>query len=269
MRYVRSFMFSEKLMQNPNIYPYNQLRSKTGEVLIFDDITILYGENGAGKSTILNLLASTLAIPGAEYSQTVSQYDYFADYLAECRIGFEHDESHLNANNLPENRRFIKSEDILYEVKKIQQKEILQKSVLFEQATTSKNSAVIETLSNSFGIEKQVGKIQFGQEKYSNGETAMTILEDKLLPDGFYLLDEPEVSLSPLNQLRLAEFLNEEVRFHGSQFVIATHSPFLLGNLVGTIYQLDLPGVKVKEWQDLPNMKIYQQFFDKKKAAFN
>lgn len=54
-----------------------------------------------------------------------------------------------------------------------------------------------------------------------------------------YLLDEPEVSLSPENQLLLAEKINQMTRFWGCQFIISTHSPFMLGTLRAKIYNLD------------------------------
>lgn len=53
--------------------------------------------------------------------------------------------------------------------------------------------------------EKQFERFQFAQDKYSNGETTLQILEDNIEPDNLYLLDEPEVSLSPQNQVKLAE----------------------------------------------------------------
>ena len=58
-------------------------------------------------------------------------------------------------------------------------------------------------------------------------------------PDALYLLDEPEVSLSPQNQARLADEIIKYARFLGCQFLIASHSPFLLGTLQGKIYDLD------------------------------
>lgn len=57
------------------------------------------------------------------------------------------------------------------------------------------------------------------------------MLDDYIEPDALYLLDEPEVPLSPENQTKLAEKLNNAARFLGCQFIISTHSPFVLGTL--------------------------------------
>ena len=72
--------------------------------------------------------------------------------------------------------------------------------------------------------------MQFAQEKYSNGETTMQLLLDAFVPDNLYLLDEPEVSLSPENQVKLAEEINKMARFLGCQFIIATHSPIVISS---------------------------------------
>ena len=83
---------------------------------------------------------------------------------------------------------------------------------------------------------KQFARFEFSQDKYSNGETTLQILEDNIEPDNLYLLDEPEVSLSPQNQVQLAEEINKMTRYLGVQFIIATHSPFMLGILNAKIY---------------------------------
>ncbi len=58
MIYLSSFMLSNRKLKNPNIYPYNVFRDKDIEPFVFSPITILYGNNGSGKSTILNVIAT-------------------------------------------------------------------------------------------------------------------------------------------------------------------------------------------------------------------
>ena len=94
------------------------------------------------------------------------------------------------------------------------------------------------------------------------------MLEDYLEPDALYLLDEPEVSLSPANQVALAERLNEMARFLRCQFVIATHSPFLLGTLNARIYDLDSGELEERQWQQLANVRYFYEFFKKHKDEF-
>lgn len=52
MVYLKTFKLSENNIKNKNIYPYNILKNKESKILIFDNITVLYGNNGCGKSTI-------------------------------------------------------------------------------------------------------------------------------------------------------------------------------------------------------------------------
>ena len=116
--------------------------------------------------------------------------------------------------------------------------------------------------------EKQFERFQFAQEKYSNGETTMQILEDNIEPDNLYLLDEPEVSLSPQNQVQLAEEINKMSRYLGVQFIIATHSPFMLGILNAKIYNLDTKDYKVQKWSELENVRYFYDFFKSRKNEF-
>lgn len=115
---------------------------------------------------------------------------------------------------------------------------------------------------------KQFERFEFSQDKYSNGETTMQILEDNIEPDRLYLLDEPEVSLSPQNQVKLAEEINKMSRYLGIQFIIATHSPFMLGILNAKIYNLDTEDYKVQKWSELENVKYFYEFFKSRKNEF-
>lgn len=96
----------------------------------------------------------------------------------------------------------------------------------------------------------------------------MQILSDNILPDQLYLLDEPEVSLSPQNQVKLANELNEMARYLGVQFIIATHSPFMLGILEAKIYNLDTKNYQVQKWTELDNVRYFYEFFEKRRGEF-
>ena len=269
MRYLRSFQLSAKKMKARTIYPYNILANKRSEVLVFDTVTILYGTNGSGKSTLLNILAQKLGIPGAEPPKQGGSVDYFANYVNESQISFELDEVTNRDFNIPANSRYIKSEDILYEIKKIQQEAILREGYFYERGKLGETKEERLVHAETYEMNKNIEKLTFAQEKYSNGETAKHIYEDYIEPDAIYLLDEPEASLSPENQLKLVDFIADAARFLNCQFIIATHSPFLLGGLESTIYQLDLPGLHTCDWTSLENVQTYQRFFAKHSTSFN
>lgn len=75
--------------------------------------------------------------------------------------------------------------------------------------------------------------------EYSNGESAYKYFLEKIEEGGLYILDEPENSLSPKRQLKLVKFIEESARYFDCQFIISTHSPFLLAIQGAKIYDLD------------------------------
>ena len=97
--------------------------------------------------------------------------------------------------------------------------------------------------------------------EYSNGESAFIYFSEKITENGLFLLDEPENSLSPARQQELVKFLEDSARFFGCQFVISTHSPFLLSMRGAKIYDLDEDPADVKRWTELENVRAYYTFF--------
>ena len=95
----------------------------------------------------------------------------------------------------------------------------------------------------------------------SNGESAFYYFTEKIREDGLYLLDEPENSLSPGKQLELVRFMEDSARFFRCQFIIATHSPFVLAMRGAKIYDLDENPAAVRKWTELPSVRAYYDFF--------
>lgn len=120
MIYLSSFKLSDRKIKNPNIYPYSVFRDKYTEPFVFAPITILYGNNGSGKSTILNLIADKLEIKGRERatSNSFGITDYVEQFIEECGIAYGEDEDGEPYYKVPDTSRYIKSEDVLYEIKR-------------------------------------------------------------------------------------------------------------------------------------------------------
>lgn len=89
-----------------------------------------------------------------------------------------------------------------------------------------------------------------------------------MIPDGIYLLDEPEVSLSPQSQLKVADMINEMAIFFNCQFIIATHSSLILSQLKGNIYDFDKPVLRTAKWYELGNVRFMYDFFMKYRDKF-
>ena len=268
MVYLSTFAVSEKKMKSPHISPYSVFRRKEIYPLVFSPVTIIYGNNGSGKSTLLNIIAQKVGARGCE-SYAYGQ-GYIDKFVRECRFGVGEDESGKRVD-IPKDSLYIKSEDILFEIKKIQQEEALERGYVFDlmkQKGVDRASAEksFNSRENYFFTRRQI--MQFAQEKYSNGETTMQLLLDAFVPDNLYLLDEPEVSLSPENQVKLAEEINKMARFLGCQFIIATHSPFMLGTLQAKIYNLDSDCLDEVPWYELENIRFFNDFFEKYRHLF-
>ena len=104
--------------------------------------------------------------------------------------------------------------------------------------------------------------------EHSNGESALLYFADKIKDNALYLLDEPENSLSPDKQQELLKLIEDSARFFGCQFIIATHSPFLLSMRGAKIYDMDEEVVDVKRWSELKNVRIYYEFFKAHEQEF-
>jgi len=270
MIYLSSFRLSDREIKNPNIYPYNVFRGKDIEPFVFDTITVLYGNNGSGKSTILNIIANTLRIKGNEQptSNGYGMIRYGDKFESECSWCLGDDEDGYEIREIPGNSRYIKSEDILYEIKKIQQKQVLSDGMEYDYVKNGMPLQEARKFLNSKQGMQQMSYIEFAQEKYSNGETSLQYFEEYLRPDALYLLDEPEVSLSPANQVLLAQEINKLARFLRCQFIIATHSPFMLGTLNAKIYNIDSKEYTVTKWSDLENVRYFYDFFKEHEREF-
>ena len=175
MVYLSSFLISEKRVKNPNLYPYNVFRKKEIYPMVFSPVTIFYGNNGSGKSTLLNIIARKADIRG--YETYAYGQGYIDKFVRECRFDVGEDESGKRLC-IPKDSLYIKSEDILFEIKKIQQEEALERGYIFDLVKqkgmdigTAERS--FDSHEHSFWSKKEL--IQFAQEKYSNGETTMQI----------------------------------------------------------------------------------------------
>ena len=104
--------------------------------------------------------------------------------------------------------------------------------------------------------------------EYSNGENAFRYFISNIEENGLYILDEPENSLSPKRQIELVKFIEDHARYLNCQFIIATHSPFMLSIRGAKIYDLDENPVDIKRWTELENVREYYDFFKEHENEF-
>jgi predicted ATPase len=249
----------------------------------FAPITIFYGGNGSGKSTLLNLIAQKLELNRIAPFNSGEMFDLYADACS-YKMGYD-DEGFKQ--RIPNGSRIITSDDIfdymltvrtnnadIAENKEIAREE--RNNLKFGETIKFSGMQDYEALRMQLlARQKNLSRRQFirrtaGEEVKlnSNGETALRYFEQKLKSDTLYCLDEPENSMSPKMQLELVKMLEEMAHYCDCQFILATHSPFLLAMDRAKIYDLDANPVEVKNWWELENTKIYYEFFKKHEKLF-
>ena len=273
MIYLKEFELPEK--EDYSGYPFHLFLEKKFYDIKFDTITIFYGDNGSGKSTLLNVITETINKDKKviERRNNLVKTEYFDIYMNECKDYVE--------NNIPIGSKMICSEDIFQNIlfkrkdnqKKNSARENLKKQYL-QYKYNPINYESLEDLSLSVETRKKTqskfikSRIEENEKEFSNGQTSLEFFDKELQECGLYLLDEPENSLSPKFQLELVQLINELSRFLKCQFIIATHSPFLLSIPNAKIYSLDEIPVTEKKWYELENMQIYYNIFKENKSYF-
>lgn len=256
-------------------YPFHIFLEKEFFNIEFAPITIFYGDNGSGKSTLLNIITETINTDKKviDRRKPLVKSDYFDMYIAKCKYYLE--------NNIPLGSKIIFSEDIFENIlsKRIENKEKNNKRQELEKQYMQYkynpiNYSSLEDLSISVETRNKTqskfikSRIEENAREFSNGQTSLEFFDKELKENSLYLLDEPENSLSPKFQIELIQLISELSRFFKCQFVIATHSPFLLSIPNAKIYDLDSIPVITKNWYELENMKIYYNFFKENKTKF-
>ena len=256
-----------------NYYPIGIFTNKELEEIKFDRITIFYGGNGSGKTTLLNIISEKLE---SIRKSKIDKGSYFDLYVDKCSYEMSFEE--------PMEIKTITSDDVfdyLLDVRSInsnvnRRKERLSKEYMeakfssknssFDNYEEVKNAYDSKTKSMSRYVRDRLGNNNIVEQ--SNGESALLFWEREIKEESIYILDEPENSLSAENQIKLKKFIEDSVRFYNCQFIISTHSPFLLNLLEAKIYDLDSIPVKTKKWTELENVKIYHEFFKEHESEF-
>ncbi len=271
----REYNFTMRLKRTcyDTVYPFLILSAHQLKMLDFEPVTILYGGNGSGKTTALNIIAEKL---GLARDTLYNRSNFFGDYTKLC--SFE------TVGKIPKDSRIITSDDVfdfMLNLRCINEGIDQRREELFEEYQEAKYAKFQMHSLEDYEQLKKVNaarrntqskfvrnSLQDNVREHSNGESAFLYFADKIKENGLYLLDEPENSLSPEKQQELLRFLEDSVRFFKCQFVIATHSPFLLSMKGAKIYDLDEEVADVKRWTELGNVRAYYAFFKKYEHEF-
>ncbi len=262
---------------NTNVYPFRIFPPKQLDEIAFSPITIFYGGNGSGKSTLLNVIAEKLEL---ERSAMFNKTPFTEDYLRYCDYEMTHGSEWALKGG-----RIITSDDVfdfLLDLRAINEGVDHQRNEVFEEYAELNRIKMqpLRSLDEFERFQKQVQAKRDSKSVYtvrripkelngmSNGESAFSYFTQKITEDALYLLDEPENSLSATLQKELARFIEDSARFYRCQFVISTHSPFLLAMREAVVYDLDCIPVAPRPWTELSNVRAYFELFSEHSAEF-
>jgi len=233
--YLRRIELLRERITSFNEYPFNLPIIKDFSYIDFhQDVTFFVGENGVGKSTIIESIAVGLGYNAEGGNRNVN---------------FKTKET---TSELYKFLRLIKS------YKKPREGYFLRAESLYNVASYMDSIAPPE-------VQGYGGKSLHSQ---SHGEAFLSVIKNKFHGNGLYILDEPESALSPTRLIAILSVINNLVK-RNSQFIIATHSPILLAYPNSTIYQINNSEIKEIEYLDTENFLITKNFLDNHKAIID
>lgn len=229
MIHLKSIALSVEKCPTREYYPFNlHIFQETCQLEFFSPVTFFTGENGTGKSTLLQALAQ------------------------KCRI-------HIWEGI--ERKRFESNpyEGMLFKFISVRWRDGKVPGSYFGSEISNNFAQCLDewAVSDPGILEYFGGKSLMTQ---SHGQSLMSFFKARYRFRGLYLLDEPETALSPRSQLELLKVLKDNSEAGHAQFIIATHSPILMACPEATIYSFDEIPVKTIDYEKTEHYRIYRDF---------
>ncbi|ACA39952.1 AAA family ATPase [Lysinibacillus sp. fkY74-1] len=232
--YLKSCKVLQDTIPNKQMYPFNIPSLQDLQELEFPtNVTFFVGENGSGKSTLLEAIADRCDFNTAGGGRQ----NLYEVHKAESSLG-----EYIRLSWMPKisNGFFLRSET-------------------FYQFASHIDLIEDPRRYNAFG-----GKSLHHQ---SHGESFLALFMNRFKGKAIYLLDEPEAALSPTRQLSLLKIMKDLE--HEAQFIIATHSPILLGYPNATIYSFDNDEIETIRYEDSIHYIVTKRFLDAPQTIFS
>lgn len=226
-------------------------------------ITFFVGENGSGKSTILEAIAVAAKLP------TIGSQDSAQDETLDSIRNLSRRLKWVWSKRV-RNGFFMRSEDFFGFARRVAQ----ETRYLEHKLNPSNVEGDIDSHEGQSEFARQLSKQGYardyqslkhlygdGLDAQSHGESYFKLFRSRFRPSGLYLLDEPEAPLSPNRQLTLIAMLKQMLE-QDAQFIIATHSPILLAYPNATIYNFEHGKIERAEYDELEHVQIMRGFLN-------
>ena len=238
-------------------FPFDVPAIAALEELTFDaQVTLLVGENGAGKSTFLEALALAAELPAVGSTRLAADPTLGAQRRLADRL-------RLTWRGRTRRGFFLRAEDFFGFQKRLAQQraehEAEIRRVDAELADASSHARTLAQGPHRASMADIARRYGEDPDAASHGEAFLRLFAARLAPRGVYLLDEPEAALSPQSQLGFLAMIKDAVDA-GSQLVIATHSPLLMATPGATIFSFDDVPVRRVAFEELASVALVRDF---------
>lgn len=244
-------------------FPFSLPVIRRLEMLAFDSpVTFLVGENGSGKSTLLEALACAADLPavGSEAVRHDETLGHARRLAAQMRLAW---------NKRSHRGFFLRAEDFFGYARRLGQIQNELERDLRAVDEEYKGRSLLATALAKTPYQHELGDLKqrygTGLEQASHGEAFLKLFQARFVPDGLYLLDEPEAPLSPVRQLALISALRQMVA-QKAQFIIATHSPILMAFPGALILNFDGDQIRPAVYEELEHVRLTRTFLDNPEA---
>lgn len=226
------------------------------EIKFASPVTFFVGENGSGKSTVIEALACavesiTVGSESVKTDKTLAPIRKLAKYFKlvwtkRTRKGF-----------------FLRAEDFFGYARsmRLTREEMEREIENVEREYKGRSKLAIDLAKSAYIGQLSAMQNRYGKDldNYSHGEAFLTLFQARFAPGGLYLLDEPEAALSPTRQLTFISALKQMIE-QEAQFIIATHSPIILAFPNAQILQFKNGEIKEVQYNELEHVNLTRDF---------
>ncbi len=240
--FVRALYLVQERVQHTDKYPFTlpAVKALVSEVELHPNVTFFIGENGSGKSTLLE----AIAVAAGFNAEGGSRNFRFSTRASESEL---HSWIRLvRGVRRPRDGFFLRAEsyfNVGTEIERLDAEPSMAPPILPAFGGTS--------------LHEQ-----------SHGESFFALLRHRFRGNGLYILDEPEAALSPARQLAFLARLDELVRL-GSQFIVATHSPIIMGYPKARLLALSDRGIDAVQYEDTDHYRITRDFLNRRERVLD